>query len=370
MGPCVGSDRFASASRGKALRADEGALRIGLAVPLQGPGGIFGPSCEAVADLWLRQTNVHGLLGRPVEFVLIDAGRPATVVARIVRDLVDGGRIDALTGWHISSVREAVAPFTQGRIPYVYTALYEGGESRPGVFCAGETPDEQIAPALAWIRDELGVRRWHIVGSDYVWPQRSALAAAGYARILGLDVVSTTLTRFGAADFTAVLEVIERGPRADGVLLFLVGEDAVHFNREFAARGLDERLVRLTPLMEENMLLAAGPAATQGMYVAAGYFRSLVTGYSLDFVGDYATAFGPQAPALNNQGESCYEGLTLLSALFGAARSTSMDAVLRVSEGLGYDGPRGPMAVHAGHLRQSIYLARADVTDFDVITAL
>ncbi|WP_435202061.1 substrate-binding domain-containing protein [Janibacter sp. GS2] len=352
------------------LPAGGDALRVGLAVPLQGPGGIFGPSCEAVAALWLRQTNVHGLLGRPVELVLIDAGRPAAQVAQSVLDLVESGGIDALTGWHISSVREAVAPVTQGRIPYVYTSLYEGGESRPGVFCAGETPDEQIAPALAWARDELGLRRWHIVGSDYVWPQRSALAAAGYANTLGLEVLSTTLTRFGADDFTAVLEAIERGPRADGVLTFLVGEDAVRFNREFAARGLDERLVRLTPLMEENMLLAAGVEATRGVYVSASYFRSLATGYSLDFVGDYTTAFGPEAPALNNQGESCYEGLQLLSSLFDAAGSVSIDAVLRVSEGLGYDGPRGPMELRAGHLRQSVYLARADVTDFDVLTAL
>lgn len=370
MGLCSGSDQFASASCDEALRAGRAALRIGLAVPLQGPGGIFGPSCEAVADLWLRQTNVRGLLGRPVEFTLIDAGRPADEVARVVRDLVDGGRIDALTGWHISSVREAVAPVTQGRIPYVYTSLYEGGESRPGVFCAGETPDEQIGPALAWARDELGLRRWHIVGSDYVWPQRSALVAAGYARTLGLEVLSVTLSRFGADDFTAVLDVIERGPRADGVLMFLVGEDAVRFNREFAARGLDEGLLRLTPLMEENMLLAAGPEATHGVYVAAGYFRSLATEYSLDFVGDYTAAFGPEAPALNNQGESCYEGLKLLSSLFDAAGSTSIDAVLRVSEGLGYDGPRGPMELRAGHLRQSVYLAKADVTDFDVLTAL
>lgn len=323
-----------------------------------------------MANLCRRQTNAAGVLGRPIEFVVIDAGRPATEVAHVVRDLVDDRHIDALTGWHISSVREAVAPVTLGRIPYVYTSLYEGGESRPGVFCSGETPGDQIAPALAWIRDELGLRRWHIVGSDYVWPRRSALAAAGYARTLGLQVLSTTLTRFGAENFTAVLDAIGHGPPADGVLLFLVGEDAVRFNREFAARGLDEQLIRLTPLTEENMLLAAGPGATRDLYVAAGYFRSLSTRYSLDFVGDYVAAFGPEAPALNNQGESCYEGLKLLTSLFAAAGTTSIDAVLRVSEGLGYDGPRGPMELLAGHLKQTVYLAKADAADFDVLTAL
>lgn len=370
MRPVVVIMHMHSAGRGHRNTVEADAIRIGLAIPLQGPGGIFGPSCEAVAELYRRQASASGVLGRPVEFEVIDAGRRPEEVARSVRSLLDAERIDALTGWHISSVREAVAPITQGRIPYVYTSLYEGGESRPGVFCVGETPGDQIAPALAWLRDEANVRRWHIVGSDYVWPRRSALAASGYAEALGLEVLSTTLTHFDSEHFATVLDGIERGPRADGVLMFLVGQDAVRFNRQFAARGLHDLLLRLTPLMEENMLLASGPAATRDLYVAAGYFRSLPTGDSLDFVGDYAAAFGPDAPPLNNQGESCYEGLQLLTSLFAAAQDTSIEAILRVPEGLGYDGPRGAMELRSGHLRQSVYLARAEVTDFEVVTSL
>ncbi len=359
-----------SASRGREGAGTADAIRIGLAIPLQGPGGIFGPSCEAIAELCRRQTNQSGVLGRPIEFEVIDAGQRPEEVARDVRGLIDAGRIDALTGWHISSIREAVAPITQGRIPYVYTSLYEGGESRPGVFCAGETPADQVGPALAWLRDEMGLRRWHIVGSNYVWPLRSARAASAYARALGLTVLSTSFSRFDTQDFGTILDTIEHGTRADGVLMFLVGQDAVRFNRAFAQRGLDESLIRLTPLMEENMLLASGPDAIRDLYVAAGYFRSLPTAHSLDFVGDYAAAFGPEAPPLNNQGESCYEGITLLTSLFAAAQDTSLEAVLRVSEGMGYEGPRGAMELRAGHLKQTIYLAKADVADFDVVTSL
>ncbi len=347
------------------------AIRIGLAIPLQGPGGIFAPSCEAVSELLRRRVNSGaGVLGRPIEFEVIDAGRPVAEVADDVRGLIDHGRIDALTGWHISSVRHGLAPVTAGRIPYAYTSLYEGGERRPGVFCAGETPDRQIAPALRWMREELGLTRWHIVGSDYVWPRCSAGVAASYLRGLGLDLVSTTFIRFDSDRFEAVLDGIEGSRPADGVLMFLVGQDAVHFNRQFAQRGLDRRLVRLSPLMEENMLLASGADAVRDLYVAAGYFRSLPTASSLDLVGDYGAEFGPQAPPLNNQGESCYEGIRLLTTLFEAAGSTSLREVLRVSEGLTYDGPRGTVRLSDGHLIQSVYLARADTVDFDVLTSL
>src|SRR5699024_842440 len=247
-----------SATRRRHPGATNDAIRIGLAIPLQGRGGIFGPSCEAVAQVFQEQVNsTSGVLGRPIEYEVIDAGQSPQDVARQVGTLIDQGRIDALTGWHISSVRQSVAPVTQGRIPYAYTSLYEGGEERPGVFCAGETPDRQIAPALRWMRDELAIARWHIVGSDYVWPRRSANVAATYRRGLGLDLVSASFIRFGSDRFDAVLDGIEAGPGADGVLMFLVGQDAVHFNRQFAQRGLDRRLVRLAPLMEENMLLAS-----------------------------------------------------------------------------------------------------------------
>ena len=39
-------------------------VRVGLIVPLQGPAGIFGPSCEAVAATAVRTINDTGILGR------------------------------------------------------------------------------------------------------------------------------------------------------------------------------------------------------------------------------------------------------------------------------------------------------------------
>lgn len=359
-----------AARQGHPASASGEVIRIGLAIPFQGPAGIFGPSCEAVSELCLRNLNERGVLGRRVEIEVIDAGKSPRRVATEVRDLVDRGRIHALTGWHISSVREQVAPVTVGRIPYVYTSLYEGGEGRDGVFCSGETPQHQIAPALRWLRNQLGLRRWHLVGADYVWPRRSAAAALGFARELDLDVVSTQFVPFGTADFSPVVRRIERGAAADGVLLFLVGQDAVVFNRAFAALGLDNRMVRFSPLMEENMLLASGLDATRDMYVSAGYFRSLPTAGSLDLVAEYVGMFGPDGPPLNNQAESCYEGIMVLASLMGAARCPELNCMLAASDGVGYDGPRGAVELRSSHLNQEIHLARADGSDFEVIASL
>lgn len=118
------------------------------------------------------------------------------------------------------------------------------------------------------------------------------------------------------------------------------------------------------------MLLASGPDATDGLYVAASYFRSLTTRGSLDLVGRYVQRFGPHAPPLNNAAESCYEGIRTLFALAQRAGSTRVERMMAVADTVGYDGPRGVMHMRDGHVRQRVHLAVADDVDFAVITAM
>jgi urea transport system substrate-binding protein len=68
--------------------------------------------------------------------------------------------------------------------------------------------------------------------------------------------------------------------------------------------------------MDENILLAAGPDGTSGLYGAAGFFETLATPGRLQFQQAYAHQYGPLVPVLNSMGESCYEGLRLLAALW------------------------------------------------------
>ena len=345
-------------------------LHVGLVIPLQGPAGMFGPSCEASACLAVEEINSDaGALGRQVRLVPIDGGQRPERVAAEVDCLISARAIDAVTGWHISAVRQAVAPLTAGRVPYVYTALYEGGERTPGVFLTGETPDTQLYPAMRWMGDALGVRRWFIVGDDYVWPRVSAAAARTYAERIGARICAENYVSLGSEDFTSVLDEIHR-VRPDGILMLLVGEDAVQFNRAFAARGLDEQIVRLSPLMDENMLLATGAGGTGGLYAVAGFFEALGTESSLQFLAGYSRRHGVLAPAATSLGESCYEGIRLLVELWRRCGSTELPEICAVADATGYDGPRGPVHLADRHLQQRVYVARADGLDFEVLAQL
>ena len=140
--------------------ATRSTVDIALVVPLSGPAGMFGPSCEASAELAVGDINSSGgVIDREIRLHVVDAGRPPAVVAAHVDRLVSGGAVDGIVGWHLSNARNAITPHTAGRVPYVYTTFYEGGESSDGVYMVGETPQQQLFPALTWLREHRGIRR-------------------------------------------------------------------------------------------------------------------------------------------------------------------------------------------------------------------
>jgi urea transport system substrate-binding protein len=345
-------------------------IDLALVIPLHGSAGIFGPSCELCGQLAAEEVNAQGgVLTREVRLAVVDGSGPPQRVADEVGALVDAGLVDAVVGWHISAVRQAVVPRIAGRVPYVYTALYEGGERTPGVFMAGETPGRQLLPAMQWLRAEHGVRNWCIVGDDYVWPRITAKAARAYAGLCDGRISEEIFIPLGTSDFRRVLERVERCG-ADAVLMLLVGEDAVHFNRGFAKAGLHDRCRRLSTLMDENMLLASGAGNTRGIIATAAYFESLTTPESLDFGWRYTQRFGPDAPTLNSLGESCYEGVLMLAALARQAQTLDARAMCGVADSVSYAGPRGELQMRDRHVDQRVYLAEANDIEFDVIAQL
>lgn len=346
-------------------------LRIGLAIPLQGPGGIFGPSCEAVATLAATHLNAGtGILHREVEIEVIDVGGTPTEARRNVVAAVRERKADAITGWHISSVRDRVAPVLGNLcVPYIYTSLHEG-TAAGSVLSTGETPADQVVPGVQWLRKEFGVKRWAMIGSSYIWPLDTARQVRDYARARDLDVVYESFVPYGSEDFSRVLAELAASP-AQGVIMLLVGRDAVLFNRQFAAAGLQDKMLRFTPLMEENMLLASGSESTRELYVAAAYFSSLATQSALDFAGAYGAEFGVDGPALNNAAESCYEGVLALAAVATRARSLDVRAMLAAAaDGFAYEGPRGRVMLADGGSHQRVHLARAEFNDFSVLASL
>ena len=341
-------------------------LSVAFVVPLQGPTGIYGPSCLACGELAAEQLNSgQGVAGRRIELVVVDGGRAPEVVAAEVAHLVDSGRVQAVAGWHISAVRQAITRRIGGRVVYAYAAMHEGRDDTPGVFMLGERPVNQLLPAARWMREQLGVGRWAIVGNDYVFPRVTGTTARLALQDTTSQIVSETYVPLGTTDFSSVLAELPNG-NVDGVIMLLMGQDAVHFNRQFARHDLADRVVRLSPAVEENTLLGGGADAHQNLYAAAAYFDGLNTSGSSELEHAYYARFGSLAPALNAVGESCFEAIHFLGRMGQVAGSVEVAAVGAMGSGTFYDSPRGLVRLDGNLLNQDVYLAAAQGLEFEI----
>jgi ABC-type branched-subunit amino acid transport system substrate-binding protein len=340
-------------------------LPVAFVVPLQGPTGIYGPSCLACGELAAEQLNAeHGIGGREVQLITVDGGRHPEVVAAEVAALVESGAVEVVAGWHISAVRQAITRRIGGKVVYAYAAMHEGRDDTPGVFMLGERPVNQLLPATRWMREQLGVGRWAVVGNDYVFPRVTGRTARLALRDSASTIVSETYVPLGTTNFSAVLDDLEQRD-VDGVIMLLMGQDAVHFNRQFARHHLDERLTRLSPAVEENTLLAGGAGSHRNLYSAAAYFDNMNTTAGSELARAYYARYGTWAPALNAVGESCYEAIMFLARLGETRGAFDVDRLPEVADDA-WMGPRGLMRFEGNLLNQDVYLAAASDLEFEI----
>ena len=266
----------------------KGTYRIALLIPLCGSAGLWAPSCISSAQVAVEELNrANGIGGRKVQLIMIDAAMEASIsIEETINDLIETNSIDAIVGMHISAIRQRLSKVVCQRIPYIYTPLYEGGERTDGLFAIGETPEEQLGPSMEHIQNEYRPRSWALIGNDYVWPRTSHNYAKAKLRDMSVGLAYEKYLPFGLSNMTRFVEEIS-GSGAEAVLISLVGQDAVAFNRAFGKANLHARMVRLSCAIEENGLLGCGAQNSQRMFVASSYFGALPTEENAAFKEKY-----------------------------------------------------------------------------------
>jgi ABC-type branched-subunit amino acid transport system substrate-binding protein len=279
-------------------------------------------------------------------------------------DLAEVEGVDVVAGMHPSSLRHAIGLSLKGRVPYLFTPHYEGGESRPGVCAIGETATEMLSGSIAWLSSERRVRRFFLASTDCVWPQGAMAAARRIVPGSGGLIVGDVVVKAGSYDFEAALDSIRRAA-PDVVVICMTGMEGVSFNRRLADAGLQQHHLRLGLGFDETALYALGEAASENLYVPSGYFAGLRSRANGAFLERYHTAFDGKAPPPNGFGQSCYEGLHLLAAMM------RRDGTLRrlgpgSAKTLAFRSARGDDPIARSH-RQPLHLGLAQGTEFQLV---
>lgn len=330
--------------------------RIAVIVPQSGPAGIFGPSCQHCFTLAVEEVNAKGgILGRPVHLITIDGGLEPRRVAEELAALLAEELIDCVIGMHDSDVRSAVLRASAGRVPYIYTPTYEGGDHHEGLFCLGETPEQIVARPIAWLGEHRAVRRWHLVGNDYRWPRKLADIVGDAVARSGGELVGRDLVAFDHVDFEAIIDAITEA-EIDGVFVSLVGSSSVAFNRQFLARKFARMPLRFDPLIESNTQMAIGPRAERGLLTASAYLANSDAEPNQCFRAAYDRRFGENAPEVTTLAAGCYDGVHFLAALATKAGAVETSVLTAAAINFAFEGVRGRSRMERCHLMQTIHL--------------
>ena len=342
-------------------RRSRAKLRVAHFQALSGPSGIWGIASVNSAMLAAFEINRRGgILGREIGLSVHDAGGAPEAVAREAARLIDDDDADVIMGCHISAVRLSVRRAVAGRVPYVYTPIYEGGERMPGVLAIGETPARQARPAIHWLAERRKARRWYLIGSDYVWPWLSHRAVKRYIAEAGGEIVGEDFVALGEHDHTPHFERIRRA-RPDVVFISLIGVDGIVFNRALASTGCRVtccgwRIASTRPCCwasAPRTLKTCSPRrATSSARSAAGErFQASIT--------------MPTVPRRRcRRHGATNRRAPLPEAVMRRAPGGDALALTRAAEGVVYRGGRGEIGMRRGRMEMPIFFAEADGFDF------
>ena len=158
-----------------AAAADEGTIKVGILHSLSGTMAISEAVLkDTVLMLIADQNKKGGLLGRKLEPVIVDPASDWDLFAEKARDLLTKEKVAVVFGCWTSASRKSVLPiFEQLNGLLFYPVQYEGEESSRNIFYTGAAPNQQAIPAVRYLMSKEGgeVRRWVLLGTDYIYPR-------------------------------------------------------------------------------------------------------------------------------------------------------------------------------------------------------
>jgi urea transport system substrate-binding protein len=376
-------------------------LKMGVAAAAAAPAGacrrVAGPDpikvgilhsqtgTMAISEVSLRDVELFaideinragGILGRPVEAIVEDPrSNLNNLFPRRARKLLEEDRVSVVFGCWTSRARKAVLPVMEELNGLLFYPLqYEGNESSRSIVYLGSTPNQQILPAIDWLRSAAGggKRRFFLVGSDYVFPRTASYIIARHleATVPDATIVGTRYEPLGAKDFGGVVAAI-KSAEADVVVNMINGDSNVAFFNELAKQGMAASAVPvLSTSVAEDELRSFLPGVVEGHLAAWSYFQTLRDPRNREFVRRYQEEYGVER-VLDDPMVSAYCAVHLWKQAVEVAGSPEPDAVrAALARSIEFSGPGGPIRIdpktHHAYKRCRIGRIRSDL-QFDVL---
>ena len=354
-------------------------IKVGILHSLSGSMAISETTLKDVMLMLIEQQNAAGgLLGCQIEPVVVDPASDWPLFAEKARELLTVNEVDVIFGNWTSVSRKSVLPVIEELNGLLfYPVQYEGEESSRNVFYTGAAPNQQAIPAVDYFLEELGVEKFALLGTDYVYPRTTNNILAAYLATKGIaaEDIFVNYTPFGQSDWaTIVADVVALGAdgKKVGVISTINGDANIGFYKELAAAGVtaDDIPVVAFSVGEEEL---SGLDTTElvGHLAAWNYFMSADTPENAVFIAAWHAYIGDDARVTNDPMEAHYIGFNMWVAAVTAAGTTDVDAIRAAMYGQTFPNLTGGIATMLPnhHLTKPVLIGeiRAD-GQFDIIS--
>ena len=360
------------------LKAYAETIKVGVLHSLSGSLGISETTLKDTMLFMIDEQNKKGgLLGKQLEAVVVDPASDWPLFAEKARELLTVQEVDVIFGCWTSVSRKSVLPVIEELNGLLfYPVQYEGEESSKNVFYTGAAPNQQAIPATDYYLEELGVEKFALLGTDYVYPRTTNRILNQYLIDKGIPEsdIFVNNTPFGHDDWSKIVAdvvALSADGKKVGVISTINGDANIGFYKELAAANVSADDIPVVAFsVGEEELSGLDTSNLVGHLAAWNYFQSADTDINAEFVAKWKEKMGEDR-VTNDPMEAHVIGFNMYVKAVEAAGTTDVDAVREQMYGLKVPNLTGGMAemLPNHHLSKPVLIGEIlEDGQFDIIS--
>ena len=335
---------------------DRSPIKVGVLHSLSGTMAISETALKNTVLMTIEEINAAGgVMGRPLEAVVVDPASNWPLFAEKARQLISQDKVAVTFGCWTSVSRKSVLPvFEELNGLLFYPVQYEGEELSRNVFYTGAAPNQQAIPAVEYLMSDEGggAKRWVLLGTDYVYPRTTNKILRAFLGSKGVQDkdIDEVYTPFGHVDYQTIVANLKRfaagGPTA--VVSTINGDSNVPFYKELGNQGIKATDVPVVAFsVGEEELRGVDTKPLVGHLAAWNYFMSVKNPQNEKFISMYKDwAVRNKVPnassaVTNDPMEATYVGIHMWKQAVEQAKSIEVDKVRPAVAGQSFDAPSG-----------------------------
>ena len=356
----------------------EDTIKVGVLHSLSGTMAISETTLKDTVLMMIEDQNKKGgVLGKKLEAVVVDPASNWPLFAEKARELIEKNKVSVVFGCWTSVSRKSVLPvFEELNSLLFYPVQYEGEESSKNVFYTGAAPNQQAIPAVDYLMDEIGVKRWVLAGTDYVYPRTTNKILEAYLKAKGFkdEDIMINYTPFGHSDWQSIVADIKKfgsAGKKTAVVSTINGDANVPFYKELGNQGLSAGDIPVIAFsVGEEELSGIDTKPLVGHMAAWNYFMSYDVPENDEFIEKWLAFIKDDKRVTNDPMEAHYIGFNMWVKAVEKAGTTDSDAVGKAMIGITTPNLTGGTAVMYSnhHLSKPVLIGEIqDDGQFDIV---